>query len=173
MQYRMLIHQSFNLSWLGFESSMNAYRYTIVVLPLHHVFGSLDLSQWCLSGFDLPIWFTPFKCLSFPSSDVLFSSSDDLPTGIFSFLSCITHGSLSISSEIFPVQVISCVGPYFRLFSVNFSISSRSTFASRNCNLSSIFIFPAFTFSVPALKETKEFQIITKDSMVISCLPKD
>ena len=59
LQYRLVIHQSSNFSWLGLESSMEAYRHTIVVLLLHYVFGSPDLSPWCLSGFDLPIWFPP------------------------------------------------------------------------------------------------------------------
>ena len=38
------------------ECSMSAYRHTVVVLPLHHVFGSHDLSLLCLSGIDLQMY---------------------------------------------------------------------------------------------------------------------
>ena len=181
LQYRLVIHQSCNFrTWLWEQyGSLPLYHCCTSTPPRLWLAWSLSMVSFWIRSANLISSSLPFKCLSFPSSDVLFSSSDDLPTGIFSFsqtilmFSCITHGSLSISSEIFPLQVFSRVGPCFTLFSVDFSISSHSTFVSRHCNLFSIFILSAFTFSVPALKETKEFQIITKDSMVISCLLKN
>ena len=103
---------------------MNTYSYTIVVIPLHLVFGLPNFSPLCL--WIRSAYLISLKCLSFISSDVFFSIADDLPTGIFSFseailmFSCITRGSLSISPEIFSLQVISCVGPCFMFLQLRF-----------------------------------------------------
>ena len=47
----------------------------------------------------------------------------------------------------YPLQVFSCAGPCFMLFSVEFSFPSRSTFVSRHCNLPpSVFLPSCFPF---------------------------
>ena len=129
LQYRLVIHQSSNFSWLGFESSMNAYRYTIVVLPLHHVFGSPDLSPWCLSGFDLPIWFPPvFHSNASRSLHLMYC----FPTQMMYLLAfsrfhkhrldvLLHHAWILVDLvEIFFLQVSSCVEPCFTVFPLSF-----------------------------------------------------
>ena len=114
-----------------------------VVLSLHHVFGSPDLSPLSLPGFDLPIWFPP---VIHSNTSHLFLLMYCLPAQMIYWLafsgfqtilkfSCITHGSLSISSEILPLASVLVRRTLLYAFSSWVSFSSRSTFVSRHCNL--------------------------------------
>ena len=99
-----------------------------VVLSLHHVFGSPDLSPLSLPGFDLPIWFPP---VIHSNTSHLFLLMYCLPAQMICWLafsgfqtilkfSCITHGSLSISSEILPLASVLVHRTLLYAFSVEF-----------------------------------------------------
>ena len=55
---------------------MNAYRHTVVVLPLQHVFGSPDLSLLCLSRIDLQMY-TVVRLLAVQAVNITLDSREN------------------------------------------------------------------------------------------------